>query len=651
MVKEVIIIIVLIVFLLLFLFLDPMISKRKVKNKNEHGSSRFSTKEEIKKNFKLEHINSIKMTGFPIQYNKNYTKIYFDRETPHYVYLGSTGSGKSVTSVIPSCTFIANSKEDRSVFITDPKGEIFSKTSKMFNDNGYKVLTIDFRNPELSNKINLLEPIICEYEKYIEYENLYSQNKNIDFQNKSISHLAETNRLITTVSTMIMIDKIEPKDPFWNNSAKNLLEGLISFFLEEYKLNKIKREQITLTSIRKFQNSIMDNKNFNDFNVYIKRKTYGTKSKDNLIPILSASENTYKSITAVFGEKMNIFDDINVSNVTSSSDFKFNVLGTEKTVIYLIVPDEDKIYFSLVTMIVGIMYKELVKVANKNENKKLEIPVDFILDEFANCPPLSEISAMVSVARSRGIRFYFFIQSFSQLNDVYGKDISQIILDNCGLVYLKTNTQSTAEEISKRLGKKTIESNSVSHSISYMNFNGNSSTSLIGREVLTPEEVMQLHYKTIIFPVIGHPIFRDTVIYNKFKIYKPGFVERQLNSLNDLSYTFYTVEDIFRKSAKDEVIDTNEESFYKEKLENDKLKLKNVFDDLLKVYGKEKVHYKFLSDTVICIEVKFNRILTKIDKVQIKNKIDKNKYFIEYERKLMKIHLKNLFEINGKENT
>ena len=39
------------------------------------------------------------------------------------------------------------------------------------------------------------------------------------------------------------------------------------------------------------------------------------------------------------------------------------------------------------------------------------------------------------------MRFQFFIQSFSQLDNVYGKDVAQIILDNCGLVYLKTNTQ------------------------------------------------------------------------------------------------------------------------------------------------------------------------------------------------------------------
>ncbi len=61
------------------------------------------------------------------------------------------------------------------------------------------------------------------------------------FNNKSMSAYAQTNRLISSLSEMIMKDKVEPKDPFWNNSAKQLLEGLIGFFLEEYKLKNIKR--------------------------------------------------------------------------------------------------------------------------------------------------------------------------------------------------------------------------------------------------------------------------------------------------------------------------------------------------------------------------------------------------------------------------
>ena len=77
---------------------------------------------------------------------------------------------------------------------------------------------------------------------------------------------------------------------------------------------------------------------------YINTKEYGSKSKDSLTSILSASENTYKSITAVFGQKMNLFDDINVANVTSTSDFKFSDLGKQPTALYVIVPDEDKEY-------------------------------------------------------------------------------------------------------------------------------------------------------------------------------------------------------------------------------------------------------------------------------------------------------------------
>ena len=159
-------------FLIGFMYIEPILMKHKVKNDNEYGSARFSTDSEIKKNFKKENINHIREAGFPVSFSKNLKYVYFDRETPHYVYLGSTGSGKSVTAVIPSCTFISKAKKKRSVFITDPKGEIYQTTSKMFQNQGYKILTIDFRNPELSNKINILEPIICEYENYIEYEKL-----------------------------------------------------------------------------------------------------------------------------------------------------------------------------------------------------------------------------------------------------------------------------------------------------------------------------------------------------------------------------------------------------------------------------------------------------------------------------------------------
>ena len=653
---------ILILFIVGFIYIEPIISKHKIKSNNEYGSARFATEAEINKNFTKEKISNINEVGFPVYYDKSVTHVWFDKETPHYVYLGSSGSGKSVTCVIPMISFIANAKKPRSVFVTDPKGEIYHVTSKMLHDKGYKILTIDFRHPELSNHINILEPIICEYEKYIEFENKADNTDNeeekLDYLNKSISSYAETNRLITSIASMITYDKSQGKDPFWNNSAKNLLEGLIGFFLEEYKDGKVKREQITMTSIRKFQNSTMEEKNSKKFKYYIEQKPYGAKSKDSLIPILSSSENTYKSITSVFSEKMAIFDDVNVANVISKSDFDFNILGKVKSALYVIVPDEDKIYYSLVTIILGLLYKELVKLANSNENKKVPIEIDWICDEFSNCPPLIEpsIESIISVARSRGLRYHLFIQSLSQLDNVYGKEVAQIILDNSGLAYLKTNTMDTAEAISKRLGKKTIESNSISQSISLMNYNGNKSTSLIARDLLTPDEVKNLHYKTIIFPNIGYPIFRDTVIYKKLSCYSSGELKRNVTPLKDLSYTYYTVENIQTKY--DRLLrNKSNKDLYKEELssydkfrEEEIKKLENivqVVQDLL----KEKINifeYKENNNrTYASFEV--SEPLSTKETTFIKGKVNKEVYHVEIDtgnngKSTIEIHLKNPLE-------
>lgn len=652
-IELIIVLALLFLFIVVFMFVEPLFSKHKVKSNHEYGSARFSTFNEIKKNFKKEKISNIKESGVPMWFSKDYKYVWFDKETPHYTYLGSTGSGKSVTAVIPMCSFIATAKKKRSVFITDPKGEIFNTTSKMFKDNGYNVLTLDFRHPEMSNHFNILEPIIKEYEKYIDYEkkSIVCKKDRVKYNNLSMTSLAETNRLITSLATMIMQEKTQQKDPFWNNSARNLLEGLIGFFLEEYKKNNIKRNQITMTSIRKFQNSSMQEKNFNKFKAYIDKKDYGSKSKDSLTSILNASDNTYKSITAVFGEKMSLFDDVNVANVTSDSDFDFDLLGKEATALFIIVPDEDKVYFTLVTIIVGLLYKELVKLANSKENKKLPVQIDWLLDEFANCPPLADIEALVSVARSRGMRFHFFIQSFSQLDNVYGKEVAQIILDNCGLIYLKTNTQDTAEQISKRLGKTTISSSSISQSLSLLDYNGNKSTSLMARDLLTPNEVKQLHYKTIIFPIIGYPIFRDTVIYNKFSCYEKGEIDRKINSLKQLDNTYFTVEQIkspiggrFKKV--DDELNMSAKDFYKEQREAEEQELLKAIDQVKEIIKDNIINFEYKTKNNRTFSViSLNKDINDMEKSLIKGQLNNNIYHIEISnnvdgKNVIEIHLK-----------
>lgn len=627
---QIIIMVLAIIAIIFIIFLEPRISKRKLVNKNEHGSSKFADLKEIQNTFIKESIKNSESVGFPVWYEKKNNKfenVYLDNKSPHFLLIGSTGSGKSVTVVIPECMMFATSKEKHSVVVTDPKGEIFKTTSKVFADNGYDVIPINFREPTKSVRINIMQPIIDEWKEYCKYnkamlflfshfikvnkikitniddkkyldkiknkfqledylidiiinnqkeisnsiENKKMYNENLigidtnnlkeflinktndeilqlirEYQNKSSKHQAEANRLVIGLADLIFVDK-ETNDKFWINSAKQLFIGIVGIFLEDYQLGLISENKINISSIKKFQNSSLIKENQTYLQKNLNNRKYGSLSKDYLTSIMSAADNTYKSITAVFGEKMAIFDDLNVENITSSNEFNFTDLGSKPTALFIIVPDEDRAYFQLVTIIIGMLTKDLTKFANLPENNgTLPVKVEWILDEFANCPPLSSIETLVSVARSRGMRFQFFIQSFSQLNQVYGKEIASIIQDNCALVYLKTNTVETAKVISEKLGKSTIETNSMSKSTDPMKIGANQTTSLMGKELLTVTEIIGLKYKTIIFPTISNPIFRDTYLYSDIypEYVDLGAIERETKVLKRITSNYYTVEDL-----------------------------------------------------------------------------------------------------------
>lgn len=621
----------LIIGLILFiLIMEPKLSRRKLKNNNEHGSSKFADKKEIKANFDKEDLNNINKAGFPVWYEKEngkFKNVYYDNKSPHYVLIGSTGSGKSITVSIPICIQFATAKEKHSVVLTDPKSELFKTTGKIFEENGYNVVTIDFRNPTKSSKINIMQPIIdewkehCIYDKnmmfflsyfiksnkiligkmfsnkkyqeqiidkyklvdyiieviknnqeelekniknkkyfdnysYMEYtseklkeylnnlSNLEILDKIKEMQNNSSNHQAEANHLVISLANLIFTEK-ESKDPFWINSSKQLFIGLAGIFLEDYKKGLIDENKINIASIKKFQNSSLIKENQMYLQRNLNTRSYGNLSKDYLTSILSSAENTYKSVTAVFGEKMSIFDDLNVENVTSISEFNFTDVGRKPTALYIIVPDEDKSYYQLVTIILGMLIKDLSKFANMPENNgMLPVKVEWILEEFANMPPINDIHVSVSVARSRGMRYIFFIQSFAQLDQIYGKEIASIIIDNSALCYLKTNSVECAQIIEKKLGRATITTNSLSTSTDPFKVGGNQTTSLLGRELLTANEIISLKYKTIIFPVFGNPIFRDTYMYSDLypKYKKVTICEREIKVLKRLTDNYYTVE-------------------------------------------------------------------------------------------------------------
>ena len=169
---------------------------------------------------------------------------------------------------------------------------------------------------------------------------------------------------------------------------------------------------------------------------------------------LMAPSDTKGSILSVFKQKIKLFASReNMSEMLSHSDFNMDDIGRQKTAVFIVVQDEKKTYHSLVTIFLKQCYETLIRVAQECGGK-LPYRTNFILDEFANMPPLKDVTTMVTAARSRAMRFSFIIQNFAQLYEVYGKENGETIKGNCGnIVYLISSELSALEEISKMCGE------------------------------------------------------------------------------------------------------------------------------------------------------------------------------------------------------
>ena len=68
------------------------------------------------------------------------------------------GLGKTRSVVLETINNTAIAGD--SMIISDPKGELYEYTCKELEQLGYKVLTLDFKNPLKSSHYNFLQPVI-----------------------------------------------------------------------------------------------------------------------------------------------------------------------------------------------------------------------------------------------------------------------------------------------------------------------------------------------------------------------------------------------------------------------------------------------------------------------------------------------------------
>ena len=116
-----------------------------------------------------------------------------------------------------------------------------------------------------------------------------------------------------------------------------------------------------------------------------------------------AAGKTAKSILISCGARLAPFDIKGLRDLTSYDELELDMLGDEKTALFVIISDTDDTF----NFIVSIMYTQLFNLlcdrADDVYNGRLLIHVRCLLDEFANIGQIPKFEKLIATIRNREI--------------------------------------------------------------------------------------------------------------------------------------------------------------------------------------------------------------------------------------------------------
>lgn len=408
-----------------------------------------------------------KRGGLPIVTKRNH--IYVDATDSHTLWIGTTRSGKSYGQILALLESLRMSNE--SCVINDPKGELYDYTADHFRADGYDVKVLNFIDPVHSDGWN---PLSISYKAYdAEKKRFNLEHREWEMKKESIKNSEELAKhllnepepdysyaieLLRDVCTILTYEA-NVKDPYWNDTARDMAIGAGAFMLEEGI-----EEYMNFTSIMNFielgeRKVTVNKKSIPLLNEYMKKyRSIDNDSYHNLSGFMSAESSNRASLLSVFKNKFSIMTlSEQIKRMTSTSTFDIKDIGRKKTVVYLIVHDEKSTYYPLITLFIKQMYELLIKTSREEENSRLPVPVNIILDEMGNGAPIKGLQNILTAATSRGIRVYMALQDLEQLNTLYGTSIMEVVKSNAmNIVYLLSGSEKTRKEISSMCGTKYV---------------------------------------------------------------------------------------------------------------------------------------------------------------------------------------------------
>ena len=479
----------------------------------QHGTARWATKKEIQQTYahvpfrpelwrKGEQLPKKQGLILGCEGRKGHVTAIVDTDDIHTLVTAASGAGKTAYFLYPNIEYALAT--GMSFLCTDTKGDLFRNYAGIAKDcYGYRIAVLDLRNPTRSDGNNLLHLI----NKYMD---IYKADpKNLPAKAKAEKYakiLSKT--LINTTGDSSQYGQ----NAYFYDAAEGLLTSML-LLAAEYLPTKDAEgrpiEERHIVSVFKLVQELLAPsgvKGKNQFQLLLAKLPPDHKAKWFAGAALNTSEQAMLSVISTVLSRLNAFLDSEMEQILCfDTAIDAETFCNEKSAIFIVLPEEDQTKYFMVSLILQNLYREILTVADENGGR-LKNRVVFFADELGTCPPIQSLELMFSASRSRGLMLVPIVQSITgQLQKNYGKEGSEIIVDNCQVNIFGgfAPASQTAVELSKALGSRTVMSGSISRGKN----DPSQSLQMIERPLMTPDELKSMPKGSFIVAKTGvHPM-------------------------------------------------------------------------------------------------------------------------------------------------
>ena len=483
--------------------------KSKTVGDGQHGTARWATAKEIRQTyahvpFEVEKWRSGQ--NLPTEQGlvlgckgkKGKLTALVDSDDIHCLMIGASGIGKTAYFLYPNLEYACAC--GMSWLALDSKGDLARNYGTIAKERyGYHVSVIDLRNPTRSDGNNLLTLV-----------NRYMDIARNDPNNLAARAKAEkyAKILSKTIVNPDGDDSNRGQNAFFYDAAEGLLTSVILMLAEFLPPDKDHpQERRHIVSVFKLVQDLLEPsrvKGKSHFQLLMAKLPPDHKARWFAGAALNSAEQAMASVMSTVLSRLNAFLDSELEQILCfDSAIDAEKFASEKSAIFLILPEEDTTKNFMAGLMIQNLSRELFAVADENGGK-LKNRVVLFCDEFGTMPPF-DILPLFSAGRSRRLTLVPIIQSLAQLEKNYGKEGCEIIQDNCQDTIFggfAPNSQ-TAEVLSKALGSRTVLSGSVSRGKN----DPSQSLQMMERALLTPDELKSIPKGSFIVMKTGtHPM-------------------------------------------------------------------------------------------------------------------------------------------------